>query len=150
MGVDFLLNVIAIPAEREPDWDAAVRRIDALRLEDLDHFFRYWDHDGGSREEAAADAEYVPKLKTRLRDELDNVRRSFGHYSRQSTTFEFRGFRFLATGGESVGSVPTELYDSISLLHAVGALEAAGFAPVDVDETDDAPASRAGPGQTGG
>jgi len=29
--------------------------------------------------------------------------------------------------------VPTELYDSISLLHAVGALEAAGFVAVSVD-----------------
>jgi hypothetical protein len=33
--------------------------------------------------------------------------------------------------------VPTELYDSISRLHAVGALEAAGFVPVDVDGPDD-------------
>lgn len=139
MGVDFLLNVVAIPADRTPDLDAAASRIEALRLEDLDRFFGYWDHDGGSRQEAAADAEYVPRLKGGLRDELDNVRRSFGHYSRHSTTFEFRGFRFLATGGESVGSVPTELYDSISLLHAVGALEAAGFVPVSVDPDDEAP-----------
>jgi len=136
MGVDFLLNVVAIPADREPDWGAAVRCIDALGLEDLDRFFGYWDHDGGSREEAAADDAYVPRLKGELRTELDNVRRSFGEYSRHSTTFEFRGFRFLATGGESVGSVPTELYDSISRLHAVGALEAAGFVPVSVDGPD--------------
>ena len=133
MGVDFLLNVVAIAADRDPDWEAAKRRIDALRLEDLDRFFGYWDHDGGSREEAAADAEYVPRLKGELRDELEAVRDAFDKYSRQSTIFEFRGFRFLATGGESVGSVPTELYDSISRLHAVGALEAAGFVAVDVD-----------------
>ena len=131
--MDFLLNVVAIPADREPDWEAAVRRIDALGLEDLDGFFRYWDHDGGSREEAAADDGYVSRLKERLRTELDDVRSSLDQYSRHSTTFEFRGFRFLATGGESVGSVPTELYDSISRLHAVGALGAAGFLPVDVD-----------------
>jgi hypothetical protein len=137
MGMDFLLNVVAIPAGREPDWGAAVRRIDALGLEDLDGFFRYWDHDGGSREEAAADDGYVPRLRGGLRDELDNVRRSLDEYSRHSATFEFRGFRFLATGGESVGSVPTELYDSISLLHAVGALEAAGFVAVDVDQKED-------------
>jgi hypothetical protein len=137
MGTDFLLNVVAIPADREPDWDAAARRIDALSLEDLDGFFRYWDHDGGSREEAASDPEYVPRQKLGLRDELDSVQRAFGQYSRHSTTFEFRGFRFLATGGESVGSVPTSLYDSLSLLHAVGALEAAGFVAVDVDQNED-------------
>ena len=33
MGMDFLLNVVAIQADREPDWEAATRRIDALRLE---------------------------------------------------------------------------------------------------------------------
>lgn len=131
--MDFFLNVVAIPADREPDWDAAARRIDALGLGDLDGFFRYWDHDGGSREDAAADPEYIPKLKSELRGELENVRRSLDEYSRHSATFEFRGFRFLATDGESVGSVPTELYDSLSRLHAVGALEAAGFLPVDVD-----------------
>jgi hypothetical protein len=138
MGMDFLINIVAIPADREPDWDAALRRIDELRLEDLDGFFRYWDHDGGSREEAAADAESVPRLKGGLRDELDSVRRAFGHYSRQSATFEFQGFRFLMTGGESVGSVPTELYDPISRLHAVGALGAAGFVPVEVDQNEGA------------
>jgi hypothetical protein len=137
MGVDFLLNVVALPDDREPDWEAAARRIDALRLEELDRFFGYWDPDGGSRDEAAADDTYVPRLKGELRAELDDVRGAFGHYSRHSATFEFRGFRFLATGGESVGSVPTELYDSISRLHAVGALEAAGFVPVDVDGPDD-------------
>ena len=79
----------------------------------------------------------MARLKGELRDELDNVRRSFGQHSRHSETFEFRGFRFLATGGESVGSVPTELYDSISRLHAVGALEDAGFVTVDVDGPDD-------------
>jgi len=72
-----------------------------LSLEDLDRFFGYWDHDGGSRKEAAADDAYVPKLKGELRDELDNVRRSFGQYSRHSATFEFEGFRFLATGAMS-------------------------------------------------
>jgi hypothetical protein len=137
MGMDFLLNVVAIPTDREPDWEAAVRRIDGRRLEDLDGFFRYWDHDGGSREEAAADEGYVPRLKGELRTELDNVRHSLDQYSRVSGTFEFRGFRFLATGGLSVGEVPSELYDSISRLHAVGALEAAGFVPVDVDGPDD-------------
>jgi hypothetical protein len=137
MGMDFFLNVVAIPADREPDWDAAARRIDALRLEDLDGYFRYWDHDGGSREIAAADIEYVPRLQGELREELENVRRSLDEYSRHSATFEFQGFRFLATGGESVGSVPTELYDSISLLHSVGALEAAGFVAVDVDDNAD-------------
>jgi len=51
--------------------------------------------------------------------------------------------RWLAAAGkargrrESVGSVPTDLYDSISRLHAVGALGAAGFVPVDVDGPDD-------------
>ncbi len=34
--MDFLLNVVALPADREPDWDAAGRRIDAVGLEDLD------------------------------------------------------------------------------------------------------------------
>ena len=142
--MDFLLNVVAIPADREPDWNAAERRIEALRIEDLDRYFGYWDQDGGSRDEAAADAEYVPRLKGELRDELNAVRDAFGQYSRHSTTFEFRGFRFLATGGESVGSVPTELYDSISLLHAVGALEAAGFVAVDVDDNTPQPDSSEG------
>jgi hypothetical protein len=63
MGVDFLLNVVALPDDREPDWEAAARRIDALRLEELDRFFGYWDPDGGSRDEAAADDTYVPRLK---------------------------------------------------------------------------------------
>ena len=75
--MDFLLNVVAISSDRESDWDAAARRIDALVLGDLDRFFGYWDHDGGSREEAADDDAYVPRLKGELRDELDNVRRSF-------------------------------------------------------------------------
>jgi hypothetical protein len=38
-----------------------------------------------------------------------------------------------------VGSVPTELYDAISRLHAVGALQVAGFVAVSVDGPDDAP-----------
>ncbi|MBA2371429.1 MAG: hypothetical protein H0V71_07250 [Chloroflexi bacterium] len=46
--MDFLLNVVALPADREPDWDAAARRIAALGLEDLDRFFGYWDHDGAA------------------------------------------------------------------------------------------------------
>jgi len=127
------VNVVTIPADREPDWDAAVRRIDGLRLEDLDGFFRYWDHHGGSRKEAAADDGYVPRLRGELRTELDHVRRSLDDYSRHSATFEFRGFRFLATGGPSAGSVPTELYDSLSRLHAVGVLAAVGFVAVSVD-----------------
>jgi hypothetical protein len=139
--MDFLLNVVAIPADREPNWDAAARRIDALGLEDLEGFFRYWDHDGGSREEAAADDAYVPRLKGELRTDLDNVRSAFDQYSRHSATFEFAGFRFLATGGESVGSAPTELYDHISCLHAVGALEAAGFVAVEVDDNTPRPDS---------
>ena len=72
------------------------------------------------------------------------MRDAFGQYSRHSTTFEFGGFRFLATGGESAGSVPTELYDSISRLYAVGALEAAGFVAVDVDDNFPRPDSPEG------
>jgi hypothetical protein len=98
MGTDFLLNVVAIPADREPDWDAAARRIDALGLEDLDRFFGYWDPDGNGSKEAVADDEYLPNLKGELRTELDNVRSSLDQYSRESATFEFREFRFLATG----------------------------------------------------
>ena len=50
-GTDFLLNVVVIESGREPDWNAAMTRIDALRLEDLDGFFAYWDPDnsGGKR-----------------------------------------------------------------------------------------------------
>lgn len=133
MGADFLLNVIAIPTALEPAWEAARRHIDAVGLEDLGPFFDYWDPDGGSRNEAAADESYVPRLRAELQTELESVRRSLDDYSRESTAFEFQGFRFLATGGASVGSVPTELYDAISRLHAVGALRTAGFIAVSVD-----------------
>ena len=136
MAKDFLLNVVAIEAGCEPNWDAALQRIERLRVDDLDEFFGYWDPDGDSKNDAASDDAYLPRLKGELRAELDGIRRSFGRLSPDGTAFEFSGFRFLATGGPSVGSVPTALYDSISRLHAVGALEAAGFAPVCVDGTN--------------
>ena len=142
MGIDFLLNVVAIPTAREPDWDAAARHIDGVEPGDLGPFFDYWDPDGGSRSEAAADESYVPRLRAELRTELESVRRALGHPSRESAAFDFQGFRFLATGGVSVGSVPTELYDAISRLHAVGALLAAGFVAVSVDGPDDDAPSR--------
>jgi hypothetical protein len=137
MGTDFLLNVVAIEAQREPDWDAARRRIENLGTNDLDRFFGYWDPDGDGKNEAAGDDAYLPGLKGELRAELENIRRSLGEHSHGSATFHFQGFRLLATGGPSVGSVPTELYDSISRLHAVGALEAAGFLAVSVDGPSD-------------
>ena len=43
-----------------------------------------------------------------------------------------------------MGSVPTELYDAISGLHAVGALQVAGFVAVSVDGPDDDTLSRSG------
>jgi hypothetical protein len=138
MGMDFLLNVVAIPTAVEPAWDAAARHIDAVGLEDLGRFFDYWDPDGGSRSEAAASESYVGRLRAELRTELESVRRSLDEGSREHAVFDFQGYRFLATGGASVGSVPTELYDAISRLHAVGALEVAGFVTVSVDGPDDA------------
>jgi hypothetical protein len=36
MGVDLLLNIVAIALEREPDWQAAEARIKALRLDEFD------------------------------------------------------------------------------------------------------------------
>jgi hypothetical protein len=134
MGLDVLLNVVAVPAGTEPDWESAIRRIDALGLDELDAFFDYWDPDGDSRSEASEDPEYVPRLKSELQHELSDIRRALLETSAGSETFVLGGYRFLATGGPSVGSVPTELYDSISRLHAVGALAAGGFVPVLVDE----------------
>jgi hypothetical protein len=32
VGTDFLLNVVVIESGREPDWNAAMTRIDALTL----------------------------------------------------------------------------------------------------------------------
>jgi hypothetical protein len=134
MGLDVLLNVIAVPGDTEPDWESAIQRNGPLGLDDLDAFFDYWDPDGDSRSDARDDPEYVPRLKDELRRELGDVRRALVEPSSASVTFVLGGYRFLATGGPSLGSVPTELYDSISRLHAVGALTAAGFVPVLVDE----------------
>ena len=89
---------------------------------------------------------------------MDGVRRALKGYSRDGATFEFEGYLLLATGGSSVGSVPTELYNAISRLHAVGALEAAGFVAVEVDApgegapvaADDSDEREGGPTNTDG
>ena len=133
MGVDLLLNVIAFPVDREPDWAAAERQIDGLEFRHLQGYFEYSDPDWEWLDEAAEDANFLAQVREELREHLRDLELALSKRRSDTASFAFGGFVFHATGGLSAGDVPTELYDSVSLLEAVGALHVAGFAPAYVD-----------------
>jgi hypothetical protein len=135
MGMSYMLNVIALPDGHVPDWAAAEARIDQLSFEDLDCYFDYWDPDGDAKEEAAQDPAFAPKVRAELLEGLNDLRHAVdGNFRRDLNRFQFAGHTLFATGGASVGEAPSALYDSLSSLHAVGALELAGIVPVHVEE----------------
>lgn len=133
MGVDFLLNVIAIPNGALPDWAAAGRQIDGLELTDLQRYCEYWDPDLEALEYGVSDDDFLPMVKEGLHEYLGDLNEALAEPRGDTASFAFHGYSFHASGGLSAGSVPTELYDSISLLQAVGALKAAGFLPAMID-----------------
>src|SRR5882672_11067314 len=115
MGIDLLLNVVAIESNSTPDWSAAKRRIEAPELSDLDRFFTNWDSDGDLKAEAHQDSTYLENAKASLVDELTSFRKAIeSTYRRDMTRFSLRDLTVFATGGLSAGAVPTELYDTIS------------------------------------
>src|SRR5437879_660502 len=102
-----MLNVIAVPDGKSPDWIAAEARIERLSLEDLGRYFDYWDPDGGSREEAAGDPDYVPAVRRDLLERLNDLRDAVeGNFRTDLNRFAFAGHTLFATGGASVGEVP--------------------------------------------
>jgi hypothetical protein len=137
VGMSYMLNVIALPNGQAADWAAAETRIGRLIFEDLERYFAYWDPDGESRAEAQT-PEYITAVRSELLERLNDLRDAVTgtSYRTDLNRFEFAGHTLFATGGASVGEVPSALYDSLSLLHAVGALEAAGLVAVHVEEGD--------------
>ena len=131
MGIDLLLNVIAIAVDQEPDWSRAEHRIASLKIDDLGGYFAYWAP--GEAWEDEANPALLTRTQAELVENLQEMRAAYTTYHREATAFDYAGRRFFVTGGLSVGEVPTSLYDPISALASVGALEAAGFDLVHVD-----------------
>jgi hypothetical protein len=134
MGVDLLLNIVAIPLAQEPDWSAADARIKALRLDEFAAYFTYWSCDEELQAEQLADPDFLARTQEELLRDLNGFCKAVTGYHRELISFDFNSFRFFVTGGLSAGQVPTELYDPTSSLWSVGALAAAGFVPVAVDQ----------------
>jgi hypothetical protein len=137
MGIDLLLNVIALAHDRKPNWVEAERRVAELEFEDLDRFFGYWDPDGDLKQEAAANESYLEQLRVETLEQLADLRHAVDNYRRDMIRFDFQGLRFFVTGGLSAGEVPTELYDSFSSLCTLGVVDAAGFIVVSVAGVDE-------------
>jgi hypothetical protein len=131
MGIDLLLNIVAIDHRRRPDWEAAESRIATLEPGDLRQYFAYWNP--GEPWEADGDPDVLERMRVDLLENLADVKAAYSGYHREATSFDYDGRRFFVTGGLSVGDVPTSLYDPVSTLASVGALQAAGFDLVHVD-----------------
>lgn len=129
-----LLNVIAIANGQEPDWLAADARVSALSTADLGDYFVYWNPADLETNPVYHSEEYLQTLRNDLRAGLADLRHPLSNLRRDISGFDFEGFSFKITGDLFTGEVPTALYDTLSSLHSVGALQAAGFEAVSVDE----------------
>ena len=110
MGLSYMLNVIALPDGRVPDWVAAEKTIEQLALDDHSRYFDYWEPDGDSRE-ATQSPEYLPSVRDELLERLTDLRDAVtgGNYRK----FGFAGNTLFATGGASVGEVPSALVERL-------------------------------------
>ena len=135
--MSLVLNVVAIASERQPNWLGAEERIAALAFSDLGSYLAYWHPPGYETDALYRSDTYLRSLKSELRDRLGDLQHAVGNYRRDLVRFDFAGSTFYLTGdlfgGFFQGEVPA-LYDTISSLHAVNALEAAGFSAVSVGD----------------
>lgn len=66
-------------------------------------------------------------IKKALHDNLNSVKNAYKGNDRELTILEFPPYKVYLTGGMSWGDSPTELFNDINDLEAIGALDEVGF-----------------------
>jgi hypothetical protein len=112
MSNAFLLCAVVIDEGSDPDWDAAREHIRKAARPVLDQAYEGEDPDDARASALAA---------------LGELEEAWKQGGWECDKFHLRGASMLFTGGISGGDAPTDLFQSIADLYAIGAVQAAGF-----------------------
>lgn len=138
MGVDWITMTLAVPREREIDWDGLARAVTDVDLEPLYgaasiELFEtvFWDMDGSTprAELPSVEGGFVSlrQAQAQLRWQAGLLRSAIEAGSPDLLEIPSAAHRIWFTGGTSVGDSPNDLVAELIEFAESGVLEAAGF-----------------------
>lgn len=130
MGADLIVSYLAIPQDKEPDWEGAREKVLALTKEEIEKAIIDVEQ-VESFEDYCRDYGYDPdnaieEIRKRLSNSVNLAEEMWGG-SRISTTWEIGGYQVMVTGEMSWGDSP-EGCQAVWDLWEAGIAQAAGFA----------------------
>lgn len=130
MGNDLLIATLAIEADKEPGWEAAFAKVEAMTKADIELLseeIENWLGDMPGDEDGEIDVE---ECRERLKDLVSDVQAacSSEHRHLYASEYVVPGWIVYITGGDSWGDSPSEEFDSFNAFLQLGLAEIAGFA----------------------